>query len=106
MVVTAVREEAFMGTVYANRRVAIAIVLAGVAVYIVVGTLIANAIARSLENAARALDRVAKYQLEDPAPPRSCCAKCSACSAVRRHGKLAFTRYAPEEIRRRRRHRP
>ena len=96
-----VREEAFMGTVYANRRVAIAIVLTGVAVAIVVGTLIANAIARSLENAARALDRVAKYQLEDPAPPRSVLREVFRLQrAVRRvtASLRSFTRYAPEEI--------
>jgi adenylate cyclase len=101
MVVAAVREEAFMGTVYANRRVAVAIVLIGVALAIVVGTLIANAIARSLGNAARALDRVAKYQLEDPAPPSSVLREVFRLQrAVRRvtASLRSFTRYAPEEI--------
>jgi adenylate cyclase len=101
MVVAAMREEAFMGPVYANRRVAIAIILAGVALAIVVGTLIANAIARSLGNAARALDRVAKYQLEDPAPPRSVLREVFRLQrAVRRvtASLRSFTRYAPEEI--------
>jgi class 3 adenylate cyclase len=101
MVVTAVREEAFMGAVYANRRAAIAIVLCGVALAIVVGTLIANAIARSLGSAARALDRVAKYQLEDPAPPSSVLREVFRLQrAVRRvtASLRSFTRYAPEEI--------
>ncbi|HEU4351456.1 MAG TPA: adenylate/guanylate cyclase domain-containing protein [Burkholderiales bacterium] len=101
MVVATMREEAFMGPVYANRRAAIAIILAGVAVSIVVGTLIANAIARSLENATRALDRVAKYQLEDPAPPRSVLREVFRLQrAVRRvtASLRSFARYAPEEI--------
>lgn len=101
MVVAAMREEAFMGTVYHNRRVAVAIVLIGVGLAIVVGTLIANAIARSLGNAARALDRVAKYQLEDPAPPSSVLREVFRLQrAVRRvtASLRSFTRYAPEEI--------
>jgi adenylate cyclase len=101
MVVTAVREEAFMGAVYANRRASVMIVLVGVALSIVVGTLIANAIARSLGNAARALDRVAKYQLEDPAPPSSVLREVFRLQrAVRRvtASLRSFTRYAPEEI--------
>jgi adenylate cyclase len=101
MVVAAMREEAFMGTVYHNRRVAVAIVLIGVALAIVAGTLIANAIARSLGNAARALDRVAKYQLEDPAPPSSVLREVFRLQrAVRRvtASLRSFTRYAPEEI--------
>jgi adenylate cyclase len=101
MVVATMREEAFMGPVYANRRAAIAIALGGVALAIVAGMLISTAIARSLENAARALDRVAKYQLEDPAPPRSVLREVFRLQrAVRRvtASLRSFTRYAPEEI--------
>jgi adenylate cyclase len=101
MVVAAVREEAFMGPVYANRRMAIVIALGGVAVALLVGFLVSSLIARSLGNAARALDRVAKYQLEEPAPPRSMVKEIFRLErAVRRvtASLRSFTRYAPEEI--------
>jgi adenylate cyclase len=65
------------------------------------GWLIAAAIARSLENAARALDRVAKYQLEDHEPPRSMVKEIFRLErAVRRvtASLRSFTRFAPEEI--------
>ena len=101
MVVAAVREEAFMGPVYANRRMAIMIALGGVTLALVVGFLVSSVIARSLGNAARALDRVAKYQLEEPAPPRSMVKEIFRLErAVRRvtASLRSFTRYAPEEI--------
>lgn len=100
-VVAAVREEAFMGPVYANRRAGILIALAGVALALLAGTLIATAIARELSGAAMALDRVAKYQLEEHEPPRSMVKEIFRLErAVRRvtASLRSFTRYAPEEI--------
>jgi class 3 adenylate cyclase len=100
-VVAAVREEAFMGPVYANRRAGIVIALLGVALALVAGTLVATAIARELSGAAMALDRVAKYQLEEPAEPRSALKEVFRLQrAVRRvtASLRSFTRYAPEEI--------
>jgi class 3 adenylate cyclase len=101
VVAATVREEAFMGPVYANRRAAIIIALGGVVLALAAGWLIASAIARSLENAARALDRVAKYQLEEHEPPRSMVKEIFRLErAVRRvtASLRSFTRYAPEEI--------
>jgi class 3 adenylate cyclase len=101
VVAAAVREETFMGPVYANRRAAIAIALGGVVLALAAGWLIASAIARSLESAARALDRVAKYQLEEHEPPRSRVKEIFRLErAVRRvtASLRSFTRYAPEEI--------
>ena len=101
IVVAAVREEAFMGPVYANRRAGIVIALIGVALALGAGTLIATAIARELSGAAMALDRVAKYQLEEPAEPRSMLKEVFRLQrAVRRvtASLRSFTRYAPEEI--------
>ena len=101
MVIAAVREEAFMGPVYANRRNAIVIALGGVLVALLLGAWISTRIARSLGNAARALDHVAKYQLEDAPPPRSAIREIFRLErAVRRvtASLRSFTRYAPEEI--------
>jgi adenylate cyclase len=100
-VAAAVREEAFMGPVYANRRAGIVIALLGVGLALVAGTLLATGIARELSSAAMALDRVAKYQLEEHEPPRSRVKEIFRLErAVRRvtASLRSFTRYAPEEI--------
>jgi adenylate cyclase len=100
-VVAAVREEAFMGPVYANRRAAILIALGGVALALLAGLLIATSLARELSSATMALDRVAKYQLEEPAAPRSVLREVFRLQrAIRRVtvSLRSFTRYAPEEI--------
>ena len=100
-VVAAVPEEVFMGPVYANRRAGIAIALGGVVLALIAGTLISTAIARPLGNAARALDHVAKYQLEEPAAPSSMLREVFRLQRAIRRVTISlrsFTRYAPEEI--------
>jgi len=100
-VAAAVPEEAFMGPVYANRRTTFAIALGGVVLALIAGILISTAIARSLSSAAGALDRVAKYQLEEPAAPSSVLREVFRLQrAIRRvtASLRSFTRYAPEEI--------
>jgi hypothetical protein len=67
----AVPDEAFMGPVYANRRAAVAIALAGPLLAVAAGVLVATSIARSLGGATQTLDRIARFELEGPALPRS-----------------------------------
>ena len=100
-VAVAVPDEAFMGPVYANRRAAIVIVLAGLVLAVVAGVLVSTSIARSLGGATRTLDRIARFELEGPALPRSVLLEVTQLEeAVGRvtASLRSFSRYAPEEI--------
>jgi adenylate cyclase len=100
-VAVAVRDEAFMGPVHTNRRAAIVIALAGLALAVVAGILLSTGIARSLAGATRELDRIARFELQAPAPPRSILREVSQLQgAVGRvtASLRSFSRYAPEEI--------
>jgi adenylate cyclase len=101
IVVAAVPDEAFMGPVYANRRAAVVIALGGVALAALVGFLLSTRIARSLAGATRALDRIAKFELDAPIQPRSVLREVFQLQdAVGRVTATlrSFSRYAPEEI--------
>src|SRR5262249_53895000 len=100
-VAVAVPDEAFMGPVHANRRAAIVIALAGLALAVVAGILLSTGIARSLAGATRELGRIARFELQAPAPPRSILREVSQLQgAVGRvtASLRSFSRYAPEEI--------
>ena len=100
-VAVAVPDEAFMGPVYANRRAAIVIVLAGLVLAVMAGVLVSTSIARSLGGATRTLDRIARFELEGPALPRSVLLEVTQLEeAVGRvtASLRSFSRYAPEEI--------
>lgn len=101
LVASAVPDEAFMGPVYANRRAAIMIVLAGLVLAVVAGVLVSTSIARSLGGATRTLDRIARFDLEGAAMPRSVLQEVMQLEdAVGRvtASLRSFSRYAPEEI--------
>jgi adenylate cyclase len=100
-VAVAVPDEAFMGPVYANRRAAIAIALAGLGLAVVAGVLVSTSLARSLGGATQTLDRIARFELESPARPRSVLREVTQLEdAVGRvtASLRSFSRYAPEEI--------
>jgi class 3 adenylate cyclase len=100
-VAVAVPNEAFMGAVHANRRAAIVIVLVGLVLAVAAGVLVSTSIARSLGGATRTLDRIARFELEDPALPRSVLREVTQLGdAVGRvtASLRSFSRYAPEEI--------
>ena len=100
-VAVAVPDEAFMGPVYANRRAAIAIALAGLVLAVVAGVLVSTSIARSLGGATRTLDRIARFELEGAALPPSVLREVTQLDdAVGRvtASLRSFARYAPEEI--------
>jgi adenylate cyclase len=94
-------DEAFMGPIYANRRAAIVIALVGLVLAVVAGVLLSTSIARSLGGATRTLDRIARFELEAPAMPRSVLREVALLEdAVGRvtASLRSFSRYAPEEI--------
>jgi adenylate cyclase len=100
-VVVAVPDEAFMGPVYANRHAAMVIVLVGLVCAVAAGVLVSTSIARSLGGATRTLDRIARFELEGPALPRSVLREVTQLEdAVGRvtASLRSFSRYAPEEI--------
>jgi class 3 adenylate cyclase len=100
-VAVAVPDAAFMGPVHANRRAAIGIALAGLALAVVAGVLLSTGIARSLVGATRELDRIARFELQPSALPRSRLREIYQLQgAVGRvtASLRSFTRYAPEEI--------
>jgi class 3 adenylate cyclase len=97
----AVPEENFMGAVNANRRTAIAIALGGVLLAILVGAVLSTRMARSLSGASAALDRVARFELDEAPARRSRVLEIARLQdAVGRvlASLRSFTRYAPEEI--------
>jgi hypothetical protein len=71
-VVVAVPDEAFMGPVYANRRAAIAIALAGLVLAVVAGVLVSSSIARSLGGATGHLTASPGSSLRAPPCRRRC----------------------------------
>src|SRR5262249_20204801 len=100
-VAVAVPDAAFMGPVHANRRAAIAIALAGLALAVAAGVLLSTGIARSLAGATRELDRIARFELQpSPLPPSRLREIHQLQGAVGRVIACLrpFTRYAPEEI--------
>jgi class 3 adenylate cyclase len=100
-VAAAVPDDAFMGPIHANRRGAIAIALGGLVVAVVAGILLSARIAGALGGATAALDRIARFELETEAPPRSVLREVSQLQdAVGRvtASLRSFSRYAPEEI--------
>jgi class 3 adenylate cyclase len=100
-VAVAVPDAAFMGPVYANRRAALVIALAGLVLAVVAGVLVSTSIARSLGGATRTLDRIARFELEGAAMPRSVLREVTQLEdAVGRvtASLRSFSRYAPEEI--------
>jgi class 3 adenylate cyclase len=102
IVTAVVPEEAFMGPLYANRRAAIVIALAGLALAAVAGALLSNNIADSVGSVTRALDRIARFEVQGLAPGRPSRLREIALlqEAVGRvtASLRSFTRYAPEEI--------
>jgi adenylate cyclase len=97
----AVPDEAFMGPVYANRRAALVIALAGLVLAVTAGVLVSTSIARSLGGATRTLDRIARFELEGAAMPQSVLREVTQLEdAVGRvtASLRSFSRYAPEEI--------
>ncbi len=102
IVAAAVPDEAFMGPVYANRRAALVIALAGLGVAVVAGVLLANSIANPLGDVTLALDRIARFELEGSADPRTSRLREVTLleDAVGRVSASlrSFSRYAPEEI--------
>jgi adenylate cyclase len=100
-VAVAVPDEAFMGPVYANRRAALVIALAGLVLAVAAGVLVSTSIARSLGGATRTLDRIARFELEGAAMPQSVLREVTQLEdAVGRvtASLRSFSRYAPEEI--------
>ena len=100
-VAVAVPDEAFMGPVYANRRAALVIALAGLVLAVTAGVLVSTSIARSLGGATRTLDRIARFELEGAAMPQSVLREVTQLEdAVGRvtASLRSFSRYAPEEI--------
>jgi adenylate cyclase len=101
MVAVAVPDAAFMGPVHANRRAAIGIALAGLALAVITGVVLSTRIARSLVGVTHELDRIARFELETPALPRSILREVFQLQgAVGRvtASLRSFSRYAPEEI--------
>ena len=97
----AVPDEDFMGPVYANRRAAMGIALGGLVLAVVAGVLLSTGIARALGGATQALDRMARFDLESAALPRSRLREVALLEdAVGRvtASLRSFSRYAPEEI--------
>ena len=101
IVAVAVPNEAFMGPVHANRRLAIGIALCGLALAVLAGIVIATGIARSLGRATHALDDIARFELDTPQARPSVLREVSRLQdAVGRvtASLRSFSRYAPEEI--------
>jgi class 3 adenylate cyclase len=100
-VAVAVADETFMGPVYANRRAAIAIALAGLVLAVGAGVLVSTSIARSLGGATQTLNRIARFELEGPTLAPSVLREVTQLEdAVGRvtASLRSFARYAPEEI--------
>jgi class 3 adenylate cyclase len=101
IVAAALPDGDFMGPVYANRRAAITIMLLGTVVSVGAGVGLSTVIAQSLGGATRALDRIARFELEQPPRPQSMLREVAQLEdAVGRvtASLRSFTRYAPEEI--------
>jgi adenylate cyclase len=100
-VAVAIPDQAFMGPVYANRRAALIIALAGLVLAVGAGVLVSTSIARSLGGATQTLDRIARFELEGAALPPSVLREVTQLEgAVGRvtASLRSFARYAPEEI--------
>jgi class 3 adenylate cyclase len=101
IIVISVPEEDFMGTVYANRRIAVAITLGGLALAMCTGFLLSTRIANSLVGVTEELGRIAKLTIGGAAAPLSVLKEISLLqeAVVRVKASLrSFTHFAPEEI--------
>lgn len=101
VVAAAVPDLDFMGRVYSTRRNAVAMLLVFVGVAVVVGFVLANGIARSLQHASGALDRAARFDPAEASDTRSLIREVAQLEAA--VGRVtatlrSFARYAPEEI--------
>jgi class 3 adenylate cyclase len=101
IVAAAVPDEEFMGPVHANQRAAILIAVAGLTAAVLAAIGLSTGIVRSLRGASGALDRVARFDLAEPAQTPSVLREVAqlqgAVSRVRASLR-SFSRYAPEEI--------
>ena len=101
IVAAAVPDADFMGPVYATRRNAVAMLLIFVGLAVIVGFVLANGIARSLQRASGALERAARFDLGGVRETRSRIREVAQLEdAVGRVSASlrSFARYAPEEI--------
>jgi adenylate cyclase len=101
IIVVSIPEEDFMGTVYANRRIAVAITLGGLAVAVCMGVLLSTRIANSLAGVTDELGRIAKFTIGGAVAPVSILKEIYLLqeAVVRVKASLrSFTLFAPEEI--------
>src|SRR5439155_5760684 len=101
VVAAAVPDLDFMGRIYSTRRNAVAMLLVFVGIAVVVGFVLANGIARSLQRASSALDSAARFDPAEVPETRSVIREVAQLEdAVGRvNASLrSFARYAPEEI--------
>jgi hypothetical protein len=98
---TALPDRVILGPVYANRRGAIVIALIGIGIAVLLGIVVATGMSRSIVGVSGALERIARFDLEDVAHPSSAIREIAQLQA-RVGGVIAtlrsFSRYAPEEI--------